>query len=85
MPKGYIILTENIKDPAGMAGYGKVASQAIAGSTVLAFDQKPEVLEGEWYGNQTVLLESSRSRRRASGITRRRIRRRQAAPGSSRL
>jgi uncharacterized protein (DUF1330 family) len=57
VPKGYVILTEDIKDPAGMAEYGKVASQAMAGSTLLSFDQKPEVLEGEWHGSQTVLLE----------------------------
>ena len=57
MPKGYIILTEDIKYPAGMAEYGKVASQAMAGSTLLSFDQKPEVLEGEWHGSQTVVLE----------------------------
>ena len=57
MPKGYIIITEDIKDPAGMAEYGRVASQAMAGSTLLSFDQKPEVLEGEWHGSQTVVLE----------------------------
>jgi len=57
VPKGYIILTEDIKDPAGMAEYGKVASQAMAGATLLSFDQKPEVLEGEWHGTQTVVLE----------------------------
>lgn len=57
MPKGYVILTEDIKDPAGMAEYGKVASQAMAGSTLLSFDQKPEVLEGKWHGSQTVVLE----------------------------
>jgi uncharacterized protein (DUF1330 family) len=57
MPKGYIIITEDIRDPAGMAEYGKVASQAMAGSTLLSFDRKPEVLEGEWHGSQTVVLE----------------------------
>jgi uncharacterized protein (DUF1330 family) len=57
MPKGYIILTEDIKDPAGMAEYGKLASQAMAGATLLSFDQKSEVLEGSWHGSQTVVLE----------------------------
>jgi uncharacterized protein (DUF1330 family) len=57
MPKGYIILTEDVKDPAGMAEYAKLAGKAMAGSTLLSFDQKPEVLEGEWHGTQTVLLE----------------------------
>jgi len=57
VPKGYIIITEVVKDPAGMAEYGKLASKAMAGSTLLSFDSKPEVLEGEWHGTQTVLLE----------------------------
>ena len=57
MPKAYILITEDVKDPAGMAEYGKVASQAMAGATLLSFDTKAEVLEGEWHGTQTVLLE----------------------------
>ena len=57
MPKGYIIITEDIKDPAGMAEYGKLASKAMAGATLLSFDQRPEVLEGSWHGSQTVILE----------------------------
>jgi uncharacterized protein (DUF1330 family) len=57
MPKGYILLTEDIKDPAGMAEYGKLASQAMAGARLLSFDQKPEVVEGSWHGSQTVVLE----------------------------
>src|SRR5690242_5727430 len=57
VPKGYIIITEDVKDPAGMAEYGKLASKAMAGSTLLSFDTKPEVLEGEWHGTQTVVLE----------------------------
>jgi uncharacterized protein (DUF1330 family) len=57
MPKGYIVLTEDIKDPAGMAEYGKLAAQTMAGSTLLSFAQNPEVLEGEWHGTQTILLE----------------------------
>lgn len=28
--KGYVILTEDVKDPAGMAEYGKLAMQAMA-------------------------------------------------------
>ncbi|MDV3127824.1 DUF1330 domain-containing protein [Mycobacterium sp. 21AC1] len=55
--KGYVILTEDIKDPAGMAEYGKLAKQAMAGATIVAVDQKPEVIEGTWHGSQTVVLE----------------------------
>ena len=57
MPKGYIILTEDVKDPAGFAEYGKLAGKAMAGATLLSFDPKPEVLEGDWHGPQTVVLE----------------------------
>lgn len=57
MPKGYIILTEDVKDPAGMGEYAKLAGKAMAGSTLLSFAQNPEALEGEWHGTQTVLLE----------------------------
>jgi uncharacterized protein (DUF1330 family) len=57
MPKGYILIAEDIKDPAGMAEYAKLAGKAMAGATLLSFDQKPEVIEGEWHGTQTVLLE----------------------------
>jgi uncharacterized protein (DUF1330 family) len=54
VPKGYIILTEDVKDPAGFAEYGKLAGKAMAGATLLSFDPK---LEGEWHGPQTVVLE----------------------------
>jgi uncharacterized protein (DUF1330 family) len=57
MPKGYILITEDVHDPAGMVEYAKLAGKAMAGSTLLSFDQKPEVLEGDWHGSQTVLLE----------------------------
>ncbi|MCV7431344.1 DUF1330 domain-containing protein [Mycolicibacterium bacteremicum] len=57
MAKGYVIITEDIKDPAGMAEYGKLASKAMAGATVLGFGPAVETLEGEWHGTQTVLLE----------------------------
>lgn len=57
MAKGYVIITEDIKDPAGMAEYSKLASQTMGGATVLAFGPAAETLEGEWHGTQTVLLE----------------------------
>jgi uncharacterized protein (DUF1330 family) len=55
--KGYVIITEDIKDPAGMAEYGKLAMQAMDGATIVAVDQKPQVIEGSWHGSQTVVLE----------------------------
>jgi uncharacterized protein (DUF1330 family) len=57
MPKGYVIITEDIKDPAGMAEYGKLASQTMGSAKVLAFGPAVETLEGQWHGTQTVLLE----------------------------
>ena len=57
MPKGYIVITENVKDPAGMAEYAKLAGKAMAGATLLSFDPNPRTLEGDWHGTQTVLLE----------------------------
>jgi uncharacterized protein (DUF1330 family) len=55
--KGYVIITEDIKDPAGMAEYGKLASQTMGNAKVLAFGPAAEALEGQWHGTQTVLLE----------------------------
>jgi len=57
VPKAYILITEDVKDPAGMAEYGKLAAQTMANATLLSFDSKAEVIEGEWHGTQTVLLE----------------------------
>ncbi|MGW1028962.1 DUF1330 domain-containing protein [Streptomyces sp. NPDC002577] len=59
MPKGYVIFTEAIKDQAGMAAYGRAATESLAesGGRVLAVEARPQVLEGEWHGDQTVVLE----------------------------
>ena len=69
MAKGYVIITEDIKDPAGMAEYGKLASQTMGGATVLAFGPAAETLEGEWHGTQTVLLEFESVEAARSGTT----------------
>jgi uncharacterized protein (DUF1330 family) len=57
MPKGYIILTEAIKDPEGMKAYAQAAGAAMGGVNILAVDTSPQVLEGNWHGDQTVVLE----------------------------
>lgn len=57
MPKAYVIITEEIKDPEGMKAYGALAMKAMTGATVLAADPKGETIEGTWHGHQTVLLE----------------------------
>ncbi len=55
--KGYVILTEDVKDPAGMVEYGKLAMKAMAGAKIVAVDTDPTVIEGQWHGSQTVVLE----------------------------
>ena len=40
-----------------MAEYGKLATRAMEGATIVAVDQKPQVIEGSWHGSQTVVLE----------------------------
>ena len=57
MAKGYVILTEAIKDPEGMKAYGRAAGSAMSGATVLAVDTAPKVVEGSWHGDQTIVLE----------------------------
>jgi uncharacterized protein (DUF1330 family) len=57
VPKGYVTITEDVKDPAAMGEYGKLAAQAMSGATLLSFGPAVETLEGEWHGTQTVVLE----------------------------
>jgi uncharacterized protein (DUF1330 family) len=59
VPKGYVILTEVISDPDGMAAYSRAAGPSIreGGATVLVVERQPEVVEGEWPATQTVVLE----------------------------
>lgn len=56
-PKGYVILTEDIKDPEGMKAYGAAAMPSMADASILVVDRKAEVIEGQWHGQQTVVLE----------------------------
>ncbi|MGX6509332.1 DUF1330 domain-containing protein [Rhodococcus sp. SJ-2] len=59
MPKGYVILTEAIRDGEGMAAYSRVSAPSLAeqSATVLAVDARPDVLEGSWHGDRTVVME----------------------------
>ncbi len=59
MPKAYVILTEAVKDEAGMAAYSKAAAPSLSGDgvSVLAADASPQTLEGDWHGDRTVVLE----------------------------
>ena len=59
MAKGYVIMTEAIHDQAGMDAYGHATAPSMAqgSARVLAVDPKPQVLEGEWHGDRTVVVE----------------------------
>jgi uncharacterized protein (DUF1330 family) len=59
MGKGYVIVTEAIHDPAGMEAYAKASVESIVehGAKVLVFDENVDVVEGEWHGNRTIVLE----------------------------
>ena len=57
MPKGYVVITEDVKDPPGWREYAKLAEQGDGRGDDLAFDPNAEQIEGEWHGTQTVLLE----------------------------
>ena len=59
MPKGYVIFTEAVHDPAGLLAYNQKAAPAMAGREfkVLVLADDHEVLEGEWHGSRTVILE----------------------------
>ena len=57
MAKGYIVVTEDIKDPEGFQNYMiKAASTLAAGAVILSVEPQAEVLEGEWVG-QTIVME----------------------------
>ncbi|HEU5023393.1 MAG TPA: DUF1330 domain-containing protein [Spirillospora sp.] len=59
MPKAYVIFTEAIKDQAGMETYGQASAPSLIehGARVLAVDPDPQILEGDWHGDRTVLVE----------------------------
>jgi uncharacterized protein (DUF1330 family) len=59
VPKGYVILTEDIRDRAGMDAYGAASTAPLVefGGRVLVVDEQVEVLEGTWHGTRTVVVE----------------------------
>jgi uncharacterized protein (DUF1330 family) len=59
VPKAYAIFTEQIHDPEAMKEYGRAAlpTMAASGARPLVVGPPTEVLEGEWHGTQTVILE----------------------------
>ena len=59
MPKGYFIVTEEIKDEDGMNAYAGKAVPTIlqGGGKRIVVERNAEVLEGEWHGTQTIIVE----------------------------
>lgn len=59
MPKGYAIFTVKVSDQQAMSAYAQAARPSLlaAGGTLAVAGPPEEVLEGDWHGDQTVILE----------------------------
>ncbi len=59
MPKGYVIFTEAVKDADRLAAYAQAATPSVLGQggTPIIVGPPDEVIEGEWHGDQTVMIE----------------------------
>jgi uncharacterized protein (DUF1330 family) len=59
MTKAYVLVTELIRDPAVYQTYAEGARRTIQQSNgrVLVSDKNPAVVEGQWHGSKTVILE----------------------------
>ena len=59
MPNGYVIFTIAIHDQAGFEAYVQKTLPTLmqAGGRPIIVDDNPEVLEGQWHGTRTVVLE----------------------------
>ena len=59
MAKGYAIFTEDITDAEAMGVYAQAAIPTViaAGGVPIVVGSAEDILEGEWHGNQTVIIE----------------------------
>jgi len=59
MAKGYALFTEEIHDQGRYQGYVEKVVETIskAGGRIIVVDDGPKVLEGQWHGSRTVVLE----------------------------
>ena len=59
MPKGYIIFTERVTNPDGIAAYSAAAVPSVIAASGAAIIAGPprRVAEGDWHGDTTVVLE----------------------------
>lgn len=59
MTKGYVIFTMTIHDQAGFEAYLQMALPTLrqSGGRPIIVDDHPEVIEGNWHGTRTAVLE----------------------------
>ena len=59
MPKGYAIFTLKVNDEAGLNAYIDAATPTVldAGASLIVAGPPADVLEGDWHGNRTAILE----------------------------
>jgi uncharacterized protein (DUF1330 family) len=59
MAKGYVIFTEVIRDQGRYDTYVQNVVPTItqSGGRIIAVHDGPEILEGQWHGSRTVVLE----------------------------
>ncbi len=59
MPKGYVIFTEVIRDRARLEAYVQKAVPTVIqhGGRPIVVEDAPEVIEGQWHGSRTVVVE----------------------------
>lgn len=59
MPKGYAIITSNVRDQTRLVEYIEAATPSVieAGGNLIVAGAPERVLEGEWHGNRTAILE----------------------------
>jgi len=59
MPKGYVIATVAVRDPARYDGYAQKAVPTIlqAGGRPIVVHDNAQVIEGKWHGSRTIVLE----------------------------
>ena len=60
MPRGYVIMTEVIRDPAGMTAHGSATYDSLVehGAKMLVVDADYEVREGTWEaGSRLAVME----------------------------
>ena len=53
----YFIVQEEIRDHEAMERYGEQARAAPSSGKVVAVDDAQTVLEGDWHGERTVIIE----------------------------